>query len=444
MPTTVSPVERVARAARLAGLALALAMSAGAVALFVGLAVTALRQDRRAAARGFVVPPSPAPGGFVHDGGPVLTAAARRALDLRIREVRQTTGGDVGVAVVRDLGGRSPAEAGLAVYRAWKVGAVDTLGSPYRDLGALLLVVPKELAPDHRGECWITTGLGAEGVLTDGRAARICREDVIPRLRGRDHAAALAAGVDEIARAFGEATAVADSVQDADERGDAEIEAAALAEADVEAEAPAFGAAAADTAGGVPPEPPGEAPSFAEASGAAWAAPRAARLAVLGAALLGAAALARAVRRARPRRCPRGHGPMRRRDEVADDAALAPARLMEERIGSVDYDVWECARCPERVVVGHRRWFSGHEHCARCEARTVRRQVRTVRAATTASTGLEEHALHCLHCGHGETRRRVVPRRSSGGGRGGSGGSSSSGGFGGSGSSSGGGGGSSY
>jgi uncharacterized protein len=134
---------------------------------------------------------------------------------------------------------------------------------------------------------------------------------------------------------------------------------------------------------------------------------------------------------------------MTRLDEVADDAALADAQRFEERLASVDYDVWACTRCPERIVVGHRHWFSGHEHCTKCEARTLRRQVRTVRTATTTRTGLEEHALHCLHCGHSATQQRTIPRRSSSGGGSRSGGGSSSS-FGGSGRSSGGGGGSSY
>lgn len=397
-----------------------------------------------AESRGFAVPPSPAPGGFVLDGGPVLSPAERASLDARIRAVQQTTGGDAAVAVLRDLGGAAPSDAGLAMYRAWKVGTVDRLGSPYRDLGALLLVVPKELAPNGRGECWITTGLGAEGTLTDARAGRICREAVIPHLRQRRHAAALRAGVDAIAEAFVEAAAVADSAQDADEPAGA---AAAGETGDDTAAAQEAAAAAEDTAAGEGaldhPEEPADAPGFAEASDLPWVLWLAKRLALIAAAVAGAVALVRGVHRGWPRRCPAGHGPMARLDEVADDAALAPAQQSEERLASVDYDVWACSRCPERVVVGHRRWLSAHERCARCGARTLRRQVRPVRAATTARTGLEEHALHCLHCGHTATQQRTIPRRSSSGaGSGGGGRSSSS--FGGSGRSSGGGGGSSY
>jgi uncharacterized membrane protein YgcG len=418
-----------------------LAFAAGLTAVVAATTVPALLRPRGDAtsAPTFVVPPSPAPHGFVHDGGPVLSPAGRQALDAHIRDVQRTTGGDVGVAVLRDLAGRAPSDAGLAIYRAWKVGAVDSIGSPYRDLGALLLVVPKELAPDGRGECWITTGLGAEGVLTDARAGSICRDVVVPHLRRRDHAAALTAGVDAIAETFAEAGAVADSVQDADEQAPADT--ASMGTGDVVSDATRDPAP--DPALDEIPEVAGAPPTFSDAAELPWVLWLAKRFLLVGAAIVGVVLLAHRARRDRPRRCPAGPGRMTRLDEVADDAALADAQRFEERLASVDYDVWTCARCPERIVVGHRRWFSGHEHCTKCEARTLRRQVRTVRTATTTRTGLEEHALHCLHCGHTATQRRTIPRRSSssGGSRSGGGSSSS---FGGSGRSSGGGGGSSY
>ena len=154
-----------------------------------------------------VVPPSPAPAGFIHDGPRVLTAEAKQVLNARITAVQARTGGDIGVAIVTDLRGYAPVDAGVAIYRAWKIGKVDSLGSARRDLGALLLIVPKELAPNGRGECWIATGLGAEGTLIDAHAGAICRDRVIPALRVRDYAAAVDSGIVGIAAAFDRAVA---------------------------------------------------------------------------------------------------------------------------------------------------------------------------------------------------------------------------------------------
>jgi uncharacterized protein len=351
-----------------------------------------------------IVPPSPAPASFIADGGPVLDAAARARLDRRIDGVRQATGGDVGVAVIPDIRGRAPAEVGVAVYRAWRIGRVDSLGSARRDLGALLLIVPKELAPDGRGECWITTGLGAEGELRDATAGTICRERVIPRLRERDYEGAIAAGVDGIAATFARATAGEEPPR-------------------------TVGAAARDGEEG----DDGPSPLWFLLGGGG---------AVVGVGA-GAAAL-RHRRRVRPRPCPRGHGMMTRLDETADDAALSPGQRTEERVGSVDYDVWACASCDERLVIPYKRW-SRHEGCPSCRFRTVEKHVRTVKRATTASTGLEEIHLKCANCGWQDVTRRVTPRvpppTASSGSRGGGGGGRS---FGGSGRTAGGGGGGSY
>lgn len=434
MPITrPAPIRRGARrprrpAIRSRSIAIALTVL-GVVLLGVVASVVARgRQSRRAAE----LPPSPTPASFVADGGPVLAPDAHAALDARIRTVQETTGGDVAVAVVPDLGGRAPADAGLALYRAWKVGATDRIGSPHRDLGALLLVVPKELAPNGRGECWVTTGLGAEGTLTDSRAARICREGVIPHLRRRDHAAALAAGVDSIATAFGEAIATTDSAADAETEDPAGADERAAAQTD------------AATGEGMP-----AAEDVSAAEGMPIAAPaarsdpdRAVRLLMalgVGAVLTGGYAGVAQVRRHRRRRCPRGHGPMTRLHELADDAALTPAQQAEEKLRSVDYDVWACRRCDARAVIPYAAFWTRYHPCGRCRGRAATRTTRTLCAATTTSTGVEEVTFDCLHCGWQKVERRTIPRRTSSGS--GAGGSRS---FGGSGSSSGGGGGASY
>jgi uncharacterized protein len=143
---------------------------------------------------------------------------------------------------------------------------------------------------------------------------------------------------------------------------------------------------------------------------------------------------------------------MVRLSEAEDDAALDAGQQVEERVGSVDYDVWACPVCPERLVIPYRRW-SSYEACPRCGYRTVKRETVTLRAATVASAGLEEIRLACANpaCNWREVTRRVLPQLpvpvpSSDSSGGGSSGGSSDGGssFGGSGATSGGGGGDSY
>ena len=352
-----------------------------------------------------IIPPSPAPASFIADGGPVLDDSARARLDERIATVQRTTGGDIGVLILRDLHDRAPVDVAVATYRDWKIGRVDSLGSARRNLGAILLIVPKELAPNGRGECWITTGTGAEGELRDADAGTICRDRVIPHLRERDYEAAIAAGVDGIAEAFQATVAGID----------------------------APGVVGSAARGGRNRE--------RNRTVGAWL--LGGFLTVTGIPLL--IVLERRRRRRKPRPCPRGHGMMVRLSEAADDAELTPGQRTEEKVGSIDYDVWACPLCDERLVIPYRRW-SSYEACPKCGNRTVKKTSRTITAATTMSTGLEEITLACAFCDWRDVTRRTTPRisTSSGSSGGGSSGGGSSHSFGGSGSTSGGGGGGSY
>lgn len=348
------------------------------------------------------IPPSPTPAGFIHDGGPVLTPSDLADLNARIQSHQAGGRGDIGVAILRDIGDYPAYEVGLAIYRAWKIGSVDSLGSDRRDLGVLLLIVPKELSPSGTGDCYITTGVGAEGFITDGTAGTICREIIIPHLRERDHAGAIRAGIDAIAA---ELTGVS-ALEGRDARA-------------VTSPAPSPG-----PSGGVP--------------GGLIA------LLALGGGGGGIVAWRRHKRR-KPRLCPQGHGPMKLLDETADDDALERGQQREESLKSVDYDVWQCAECGERLVLRYKRWFTSYSECPECKFWTVKSRTRTLIPATTSAGGLAEVTRTCQHCGFGDTRQHATPRLSSSSSSSRSGSSSSGGSsFGGSGRSAGGGGGGRY
>jgi uncharacterized protein len=314
-----------------------------------------------------LVPPSPTPHGFIADAGPVLDSAAHARLDARIATIQRTSGGDVGVAILRDLDGRAPTDVGVAIYRAWKIGAVDSLGSARRHLGALLLIVPKELSPSGRGECWITTGLGAEATLHDGDAGAICRDSVIPHLRERRYEAAVGAGVDAIGGAFTQA---------------------------VDGARPPVGRTFRS----------GSDERESESS------PLLLLLLLGGGAYAGVRGVAegRARLRRRPRPCPRGHGPMVRLADEAEEAALSAGQRTEERIDSVDYDVWACARCDERLLVpyaGARKFTK----CPGCANKTLKRERRLLVEPTRLAGGLDEVRRTCAHCAWREITQVATP-----------------------------------
>lgn len=348
-----------------------------------------------------LVPRTPAPSGFIADVPGVIPAAERARLNDEIRALQASGAGDIGVAILPSIEDRAPVDVAVAIYRTWRIGRIDSLGSARRNLGALLLIVPKELAPDRRGQCWISTGTGAEGALTDAQSARICRDSIIPALRERNYAAAVGAGV----RAIG----------------------ARLA---------AQAAEAGDTTGAAVPAPR----SSSRGSPVAWI------LALLVGAV-GAIVGAFRWRRVHPRDCPVCGLRMRRLSEAGDDAGLDAGQRLEETLHSVDYDVW---RCPagHTLLLPYRARFSPYRECRVCHVRAEHTTRRILQQPTYASTGLAEDTIACKACGATRTVQVTLPRRTaaaaggSGGGSGGGGGGG--GGFGGSGSTSGGGGGSSY
>ena len=135
---------------------------------------------------------------------------------------------------------------------------------------------------------------------------------------------------------------------------------------------------------------------------------------------------------------------MTRLSESQDDREITNEELLEEKIGSMDYDVWVCGQCPERIIVPHRKWFSSYRECPKCKRRTLKVTTKTTVRATYSSTGTAIETRRCKNCDHSATKTIILPmltRSSSGSSGGSSGGGGSS--FGG-GSSGGGGAGRSY
>ena len=122
--------------------------------------------------------------------------------------------------------------------------------------------------------------------------------------------------------------------------------------------------------------------------------------------------LYRVWQRRRPRFCPVDRSPLVRMDEAWDDNALQPGERVEERVGSVDYDVWKCDQCGHLTVEGYKSFFTRYSACRQCGCRTVYGNERIVRSATTSSEGLAEVDYHCENCQARYTTTRTIPRRS--------------------------------
>ena len=150
----------------------------------------------------------PAPVGFVNDFAHVLDPESAAHMEAVIAELREKTRGEIAVVTLPDIGDRAASDVAVQIGREWGVGAKGRPGIPRKNLGVVILLVPRR---DHRpgtGHVFIATGRGAEGFLPDSRVGRI-RDAMTPALAREDYGAGLALGVDLIAQAFAEQFGVA-------------------------------------------------------------------------------------------------------------------------------------------------------------------------------------------------------------------------------------------
>jgi uncharacterized protein len=143
----------------------------------------------------------PRPTGLVNDFAGVVPAERVAAISALAEAVRQNSPGEIAVVTIADIGDRDPAEIALRVGREWGVGRAGAPGDPTRNAGVVVLIVPKETSSTGSGMCRIEVGRGAEGFITDGTAAEMCRE-AIPSFAQGDYGAGIALITARIAQRF--------------------------------------------------------------------------------------------------------------------------------------------------------------------------------------------------------------------------------------------------
>lgn len=124
---------------------------------------------------------------------------------------------------------------------------------------------------------------------------------------------------------------------------------------------------------------------------------------------------------------------MHKLDEEKDNKYLEKGMVSEEKVKSVDYDVWVSGEPGDILILKYSTWFSKYSTCSKCRYKTWYLVYdKTISAATYSSSGTGEKKKSCAHCGHQSITRYTIPKlvKSSGGSSSGgwSSGSSSSGG----------------
>lgn len=100
------------------------------------------------------------------------------------------------------------------------------------------------------------------------------------------------------------------------------------------------------------------------------------------------------------RSCPNCGHAMRKLDEATDNEYLTPAQDMEERLDSIDYDVWLCDHCGEKDVIPYVNRQSAYTVCPQCGARACALAGnRIIQQPTTRSEGHGVKIYSCRNCG---------------------------------------------
>ena len=123
---------------------------------------------------------------FICDPYDLISQGTENFVNKKIKETEKKSSAEVAVAIVKDLDGLPIEEYSYQLFKHWGVGKSD------KDNGVLFV-----LALDDR-KCRIEVGSGAEGVLTDIACANILRGYVMPVMKSGNLNQAVAGGINEI------------------------------------------------------------------------------------------------------------------------------------------------------------------------------------------------------------------------------------------------------
>ncbi len=377
------------------------------------------------------------PSAHVHDYANLLTAEQQASLEELAQSVERRTTAELAVVTVPSLRGETVESYAHELFNTWGIGKKKT------NNGVLFLIAPTER------RMRIEVGYGLEPLLTDALCGEIRDTQIIPRFKENDYPAGVMAGTKRLVAVLNANPDAAGGEPNSSpilartKRINAIVANAAAGAAAVclfvLGVAVAFRRLYSTTAFFVvtaisatllslaafftlkapgPHQPIGWLGGVTVASVGAWC-----------------LNLAR-YRRYGPHGCSKCSTQLELLSEQDDDPKLTSVQLLEETIGSVDYDVWICPACLNQDTERYVKNFSGFKDCPTCDARTFKEDAPVeIQPATTMSSGSARIDGRCVSCNHKTVRIIILPKiqesLSSGGGGSFGGGGGGGGGFGG-------------
>jgi len=137
------------------------------------------------------IPERPTPPRLVNDFGNVLSENEVNQLENQLVNFARETSTQIVLVTVGDLDGYAPGDYAQRVGEKWGVGQKD------KDNGLVILLKPK--TNESRGQVYIATGYGMEGVLPDAVVnGTIIDAEMIPQFKENNYYGGLTRGISVI------------------------------------------------------------------------------------------------------------------------------------------------------------------------------------------------------------------------------------------------------
>ncbi len=135
------------------------------------------------------IPERPHPARLVNDFAEIFTKSQIDSMERRLEELDDSTGNQIAVVLVSTLDGYAIADYAYELGRKWGVGQEK------EDNGVVIVVKVKN---ETKGQAFIATGYGLEGVLPDATCKRIVENEMIPHFKQDDYCGGIVAALDVI------------------------------------------------------------------------------------------------------------------------------------------------------------------------------------------------------------------------------------------------------
>jgi uncharacterized protein len=137
------------------------------------------------------VPDRPNPQRLVNDFAGIFSSSEQQEMESKLEQFARTTSTQIVVVTVSSLDGYDRADYAFQIGEKWGVGQKD------KNNGLVVLLKPK--TTDSRGQVFIATGYGLEGVLPDATInSTVVNNEMIPRFKQNDYYGGVTAGLNVI------------------------------------------------------------------------------------------------------------------------------------------------------------------------------------------------------------------------------------------------------